>query len=358
MEFINGYSRVRGRVIDFKEILYGYHRLDPLHGDDFVLDLLMTYKKYRGRKMTIPVRRHAYIQRSFSGLQLRIVDSPLRFPQLGTKRITMILPLSDRLPALRRFLESFSTSCKRWTSSESLEFQIMLLIVYFSNSNTLEDQKEVFNLINSFRKSLECEVRIVQLNGEFSRSVALETGIAQCRESDLLFLIDVDISFTSSALDRVRLNTVKGKQVYFPIVFSEYDPQFRPSDSISERNGYWREYGFGIAAFYKSDFKQVTGFDTSIKGWGKEDVSLYEKFVGTNLTIFRAPDPDLKHIFHEIFCDVGLSPAQYEMCLGTKRNTLGSTYDLTKYLFQHRPKGHIKKFLDQSATDHVGAAAA
>lgn len=61
------YSKQRGRVIDFKEILYAYNRLDPLHGVDWVLDLLMVYKKYRGHKMTVPVRRHAYIQQSFTG---------------------------------------------------------------------------------------------------------------------------------------------------------------------------------------------------------------------------------------------------------------------------------------------------
>lgn len=65
---INVYSRQRGRVIDFKEIIYGYWRLDPLHGADLILDLSLVYKKYRGHKMTVPVRRHAYIQQSFTGM--------------------------------------------------------------------------------------------------------------------------------------------------------------------------------------------------------------------------------------------------------------------------------------------------
>lgn len=67
MEIINAPSRQRGRVIDFNELLYGYMRLDPLHGVDYVLDLLLKYRRYRGRKMTAAVRRHAYLQQSFSG---------------------------------------------------------------------------------------------------------------------------------------------------------------------------------------------------------------------------------------------------------------------------------------------------
>lgn len=67
MELINSYSKQRGRVIDFKEILYGYWRMDPIYGVDLILDLLLVYRKYRGHKMTVQVRRHAYIQQTFTG---------------------------------------------------------------------------------------------------------------------------------------------------------------------------------------------------------------------------------------------------------------------------------------------------
>lgn len=67
MELINSYSKQRGRVIDFKEILYGYWRMNPLYGVDLILDLLLVYRKYRGHKMTVQVRRHAYIQQTFTG---------------------------------------------------------------------------------------------------------------------------------------------------------------------------------------------------------------------------------------------------------------------------------------------------
>lgn len=67
MDIINSASRQRGRVIDFNELLYGYTRLDPLHGADHVLDLLLRYRRYRGRKLTAAVRRHAYLQQAFAG---------------------------------------------------------------------------------------------------------------------------------------------------------------------------------------------------------------------------------------------------------------------------------------------------
>lgn len=67
MELINSYSKQRGRVIDFKEILYAYWRLNPNNGVDLILDLLLVYRKYRGHKMTVHVRRHAYVQQTFTG---------------------------------------------------------------------------------------------------------------------------------------------------------------------------------------------------------------------------------------------------------------------------------------------------
>ncbi|CAG7724432.1 unnamed protein product [Allacma fusca] len=371
MDIINGYSRARGRIIDFKEILYGYHRVNPLYGEDFVLDLLMTYKKYRGRKMTVPVRRHAYIQRPFAPLQLNIIMSYLESrnhlmdAKGKVKKLVLILPLSGRLIAFGRFLQDFKTSCSSWTSDmrNYEKFSLHLKIVYFDKNN-MEDRNGFFSVINAFRETnpglTSCQIQIVQMDGDFSRSIALETGISQCGENDLLFLIDVDISFTTQALERVLLNTVQGQRVYFPIVFSQFSLRFfeqnddASEDTIHEDKGYWRDYGFGIAAFYKSDFRQAGGFDTSIQGWGKEDVSLYEKFISeTNLTIFRAPDPQLFHVYHDITCDDQLSSQQYEMCLGTQANTLGSSKNLVRSIFLRRPVGRVKRFLEQSASGNI-----
>ena len=71
MDEINRNSIERGRLIDFKDILYGYVRHHPLIGIDYIIDVLLVYRKYEGRKMTVPVRRHAYVRNSFTTLQFR-----------------------------------------------------------------------------------------------------------------------------------------------------------------------------------------------------------------------------------------------------------------------------------------------
>lgn len=67
MELINSFSKQRGRIIDFKELLYGYYRTGAVYGVDWILDLLLVYQKYRGHKMTVQVRRHAFFQQIFTG---------------------------------------------------------------------------------------------------------------------------------------------------------------------------------------------------------------------------------------------------------------------------------------------------
>lgn len=66
MASINACSRQRGRVVEERSTLYGYRRVDS-YGADTILDLLLVYRKYRGRKVTLPVRRHVYLHQHFTG---------------------------------------------------------------------------------------------------------------------------------------------------------------------------------------------------------------------------------------------------------------------------------------------------
>lgn len=236
-------------------------------------------------------------------------------------------------------------------------------------------------------------INYLQLYGNFSRGVALDRAIKSpfCKQDDILFFIDVDMIFTQHTLDRIRANVIVNRQVYLPIVFSEYDPRpevptgggpkpittehfslssgsrnFSTQYLVTNSNGYFRQFGYGLAGIYKSDILRpdLGGFNTDINGWGLEDVKFLENIIAANvkgsqrlldvadgkvdpfqdhqlgqqqeLTVFRAPDPSLVHIFHAINCDRNLEEAQYKMCLGTKANTLGSFRTLEKRFIHDR----------------------
>lgn len=402
MTMINENARQRGRTIDFKDILYGYSRVNPLHGADYVLDLLLVYRKHKGRKMTVPVRRHAYLQQTFSDLQFReevrenIVDTPTTetprsflkrvqeklFPVMeedapfedlaereeftSSKTVHFIIPLAGRYQTLKRFMNNFEKVCL--ANGDNVKLAVILFKGPESDLHSADDIEQHIDELSI--KYPTNDLRVIRASGPFSRGLGLEIGSNAYPRDALLFFCDVDMIFTAGFIDRIRRATKRNKQVFFPIVYSQYDPEWvynsedaqaesdfvqvpfqnmeddeSAGDSnlpkhlrnpylISKNSGYWRQFGFGIAALYNSDFRQAGGFDTSIQGWGKEDVDLYGKFVESNFTIFRASDPGIVHVYHEIICDPNLPPNQLVMCLGTKSSSYASTHQMAAKVLQ------------------------
>lgn len=96
--------------------------------------------------------------------------------------------------------------------------------------------------------------------------------------------------------------------------------------------GFWISYGFGQGCMYAQDYRAVGGFDLTIRGWGGEDVDLYNKFIQHNVQIVNCADNELIHIYHDKFCNPSLPSDQFDMCLGTAAETLGYKQVLGKHI--------------------------
>ncbi|XP_076226559.1 chondroitin sulfate synthase isoform X2 [Nomia melanderi] len=364
MASINAFSRQRGRVVEERSALYGYRRVDS-YGADTILDLLLVYRKYRGRKVTLPVRRHVYLHQHFTGLEIREtvngeeVNEARRYPEndkslqnifrggflnlnfnseeedpVRSKTIYFVLPLAGRHEVFQRFLQNYEEICL--TSDE----RTALLVVLYRHK-TEDSYNRTIDLIEQFKyKYRSASIDILPASGTFSRAVALDLGASKLNHDDLMFFVDVDIVFTASALHRIRANTLLNRQIYFPVVFSQFDPKVVHADgkrhetfAIDEISGYWRQFGFGIVSLYKQDYRTVGGFDLSIQGWGKEDVDFFEKVVKSNLRIFRAADKGLVHVYHDVECSKDLSDVQLSMCMGTKADTYAGMETLAGMIY-------------------------
>uniref|UniRef100_A0A8C9VLI5 Hexosyltransferase n=1 Tax=Scleropages formosus TaxID=113540 RepID=A0A8C9VLI5_SCLFO len=367
MEMINANAKTRGRVIDFKEVQYGYRRVNPLYGAEYVLDLLLLYKKHKGKTMTVPVRRHAYLQQTFSRIQFRedeeinaqdlasrinqdsgsltFLSNSLKmlvpFKLRGTgsdhrepkeKRINVLVPLAGRYEIFVRFMANFEKVCL--VPSQNVK----LLVLLFSTDNDMERVKQIELMREYHIRYPKAELEIQSVSGTFSRALALEIGSSHFSNDSLLFYCDVDLLFTTDFLNRCRANTILGEQTYFPIIFSQYDPKVVyagkvPSDNhyvFTSKTGLWRQYGFGIVCIYKADLVRAGGFDLSIQGWGLEDVDLFNKFVQSGIRLFRSTDTGIVHVHHPVMCDPNLDSKQYKMCLGSKASSYGSTHQLAE----------------------------
>ena len=402
IQLINRNARQRGRTIDYKDILYGYRRVNPLHGADYVLDLLLVYRKHKGRRMTVPVRRHAYIQQTFTEIQFReeednelSLSTSTPHKKMSTTAhllqkwshdlykvawgnaeakpglepethavlrnistiaapsddiIHFVLPLAGRYNTFEFFITNFESVCLNNSNPQSVALAVML---FESDDDATNSENTKLYMSSLQARYPGYDLRVVELAGPFSRGIALQHGTDLYNNSSLMFFIDVDIFFDVTSLQRIRANTRLGSQVYFPIVFSRYEPSssctvgrcsfeeveevmagnWKSQRSYDNRFGYWRLFGFGISAMYRADLNRVGGFDKNIQGWGKEDVNLYNQFVSHNVSIFRSVDIGLVHMYHPIDCDKSLEDVQYQMCLGSKAATYGGSRHLAAVVF-------------------------
>ncbi|VDM11048.1 unnamed protein product [Wuchereria bancrofti] len=354
----NSNARQRGRVLRFQNIQYGYMRVEPRHGVDYVLDMVLWFKKIRPpHRATLSVRRHAYIQQTFGSLEImpdsffrdtlrqRIAKSIRLWKETNESKdfnwkrielppenfhVHMIVPLAGRVDSFKRFANNLRTVCldKRIFS--------LILVIYDSAPDV---NTAIAALIDELK--LEIDVKVINMGSQpFNRGIALSRGADILGPDALMFFIDVDILFTCDTLDRVIRNTVRGAQVYFPIVFSEYSPEtWSDSDRLlsdafhyGRKRGYFRHFGFGLVSIYKSDLDLIGGMNLNIQGWGMEDVDLFERCVHSPLRIMRAPDPGLVHIYHTIHCAESLPEKQYIMCVGSKTASLASLDSLIDQL--------------------------
>ncbi|XP_058576442.1 chondroitin sulfate N-acetylgalactosaminyltransferase 1 [Neofelis nebulosa] len=260
--------------------------------------------------------------------------------------INIIVPLAKRADKFRQFMQNFREMCIQQDG------RIHLTVVYFGK----EEMNEVKGILENTSKAANFRnFTFIQLNGEFSRGKGLDVGARFWKGSNvLLFFCDVDIYFTSEFLNTCRLNTQPGKKVFYPVLFSQYNPGIiyghhdavPPLEQqlvIKKETGFWRDFGFGMTCQYRSDFLNIGGFDLDIKGWGGEDVHLYRKYLHSNLIVVRTPVRGLFHLWHEKHCVDELTPEQYKMCMQSKAMNEASHGQLGMLVFRHEIEAHLRK---------------
>lgn len=388
------------------DFLEGIYTVDPLVGTQYHL-------YFKTAKKSMNFYHKVTILRPF--VPVKIVANEIVSTQRET--INIILPISEpRTASLKIFLENLRHVQEISTASHNHASRLKLFLIYYGQLSA------VAPLLNAFQKSSSqqssasgvnshIKIQVIHASNssqDFSRAKALQLGAEICCDiHSLLFFCDVDVHFTIKYLERCRLNASKGKKIYYPILFSLYNPRYSLltldnatyhgnvlTNFISPEAGFWRDFGYGMTCQYKSDFLAVGGFNDYLSnsmetndvdqpepphafatvadgigainvqnyvqfssksrpfqvssagtgnkksssakiqhiGWGGEDVLLYRKHLQhPNVTVIRAIDPGLFHIWHEKDCH-NLSGEQYSSCLSSRALNEASHSQLARAL--------------------------
>lgn len=241
--------------------------------------------------------------------------------------------------------------CINHLNAPNLKIEIVFIV--FKNKLNLKFYQNYTKLY--FYNSLHINFHFIYTHQEFSRGESFNIGAKFITNSKLIMFCDIDMCFDFNFVQNCFSNAKEGESAYFPIVFSQYflyQDQFiidfyknNISNYLNVNNGIWRIYGYGIVCIYRSDYIKTQGMISSNK-WGNEDVQFYYKIIHlTKLQAFRAPDPNIVHLFHFPSCLILNHSYNFFSCVGSNLQLLSSKYNL--YLLLNF-KNNQTNFLNQN----------
>ncbi|KAL7051967.1 hypothetical protein ACKWTF_004712 [Chironomus riparius] len=288
LESLNKNATLPNHRYTLDDFIEGIYRNEPTTGTQYEL-YFRTKEMNNKTNSPIPSSSSSHhndhgttkiiVMRPFAPLQTIQIE---RFPKTAEKEIIhIILPLSGRIATFQGFMDKFVKIALK------NDRRVQLTVVYFGEDG-LSEARQIMKRIVAQKSAYSSNLKLLALNETFSRAKGLRVGAEQIWNEDksrgknnkdvLLFMCDVDIVFSAKFLDRCRWNTKPNRKVYYPVVFSLYNPHVvytlqgkeMPSETdqlvISRDTGFWRDFGYGMTCQYRSDFLKVRGFDEESVG--------------------------------------------------------------------------------------------
>jgi hypothetical protein len=349
----------------YRKLLNGYKKFDPTRGASYILDLLLLDKN-----LGIEVHKRVNVMRPLGLIEI----IPMPYVTENAK-INMVVTFSSKNDL--KEIENYFLSYEKYVLSyKEISEKINLFVIFLSqqsNTDSNINDKKLYTYLNDTIKELTKKyTSLIKTNSrilQFQMTITNETifhsnGLRQLTVADYIsskLPIDGLILFVTSCaelqpefLNRVRLNTIKGNQIFFPIPFNEYSPNIiypsRPFPldvEIHKNVGYFNLETYEYVSYYNLDYILTRNEylkNLKIKNSSKITnylTDLYDLF-STNQALYslRATDQALKCRWSLINdCDKkkinNISNNEKQRCLNQRDYSLGTKTQLAVFLMKN-----------------------
>ena len=329
--------------IQSSDFTSGWKKVDATRGMDYVLELSQKSSEKRlSSKSCLAVRELANPE---------IVPMPFVTESF---KISLIVPVMEKdSQKTMNLLRSFAKN----SIEKSERIFLMLVFLYTperpdknNNNDFFKDVKQLALQISKKSKNKEKGKTSshllwysLQTKGVTPSNMELLDLVTQKLDNKTIILLgSPDMEIRSDYFNRVRMNTILGKQVFCPIPFVEYHPAIvygkkRPTASLSFNTslGHFDTFNPNHLSLYKSDYlharamlqfpvvKQESELMDRARSADQLQDRLCDLLTGSTVHTLTAPEPSLRLRYEEIFCDQeNWTEMEVERCLVRRRRSL------------------------------------
>lgn len=319
-----------------KRIMNGYRRSDPTRGMEYILDLLLADRLHPG----VETIKRVHLVRPLGKIEL--VPMPYVTENM---MITVILPLQpDDIAVFDMFMDSYARTCLQSMEDVRLIVALMYPVSKSNSTNPRDPFARSKASINDYTKRYITKGKLSwkALDNVLSDITVVDRLQGEFKIDALILMTTVNMEMspdlTNNYFNRVRMNTIKGKQVFFPMGFWQYRPNlmynkkpFPASVEIGQRLGQYSTRSAEHASFYLSDYR------TARKVLSTKTVDIFSMFVTyKNFHVFRAVEPNLKLKWMNLTCDPRVAAEKYQQCITRNIEGLASQHHLALLIYEQR----------------------
>jgi glycosyltransferase involved in cell wall biosynthesis len=136
------------------------------------------------------------------------------------------------------------------------------------------------------REAGELPVRVIPMEGDFSRGRG-RNAAAAAAQGDILLFLDADC-LLCAAVVRLGINHLRQDKAFFPVVYC--------FDGPDHRSGWWEHFGFGNCMVTREIYRKAGGWPI-YQIWGLEDDHFFDR-VRAVADVVREAAPGFYHQWH------------------------------------------------------------